>query len=114
MAAYFKEPMNLAAEHCQPCKNGEGKLSAPEAMLLVAEVEEWTFFPDRIEKRWDFKNFTQALALVAHISEVAHKENHHPEIRFGWGFVEVILYTHAVGGLTRNDFILAAKIDARG
>lgn len=104
--------MSLALETCQPCRRGEGKLSAPEAMVLMGEVEDWTFYPDRIEKRWDFKNFKAALALVAAISEVAHYADHHPEIRFGWGFVEVVLFTHSVGGLTRNDFILAAKIDA--
>lgn len=104
--------MNLADETCSPCRNGEGKLASNEAMVLMGEVPSWTFYPDHIEKRWDFKNFTQALALVATVSEVAHKADHHPEIRFGWGFVEVLLQTHSVGGLSRNDFIVAAKIDA--
>lgn len=104
--------MTLAHETCQPCKTGEGKLSAPDAMVLMGELDDWTFYPDRIEKRWEFKGFKKPLALVAHIAEVAHKQNHHPDIHFGWGYVEVVLQTHAVGGLTRNDFILAARIDA--
>jgi 4a-hydroxytetrahydrobiopterin dehydratase len=104
--------MNLATEQCKPCRKGEGKLTSSEAMMLMGELEDWTFYPDRIEKRWNFKNFTRALALVATISEIAHQQDHHPEIRFGWGFVEVVMNTHSVGGLSRNDFILAARIDA--
>lgn len=79
--------------------------------MLMGELEDWTFYPDHIEKRWDLKNFTQALALVAKIADIAHREDHHPEIRFGWGYVEVVLNTHSVSGLSRNDFIVAAKID---
>lgn len=104
--------MDLAEEQCVPCRKGEGKLTSGEAMVLMGEVPDWTFFPDRIERRWEFKGYKRALALVAAIAEIAHKVDHHPEIRFGWGYVEVVLNTHSVGGLTRNDFILAAKIDA--
>jgi 4a-hydroxytetrahydrobiopterin dehydratase len=104
----------LANEQCVPCRDGSGKLEPPEALLLTGEIDGWTFFPKRIEKRWEFKNFKDALALVAHIAQVAHVQDHHPEIRFGWGFVEVVMFTHAVGGLTRNDFIVAAKIDRFG
>jgi 4a-hydroxytetrahydrobiopterin dehydratase len=101
--------MSLTDERCKPCKKGEGKLTSSEAVTLMGELDDWIFYPDRIEKHWKFKNFTQALALVAHISEVAHREDHHPEIRFGWGYVEVVLNTHSIGGLSRNDFIVAAK-----
>lgn len=104
--------MNLTAEKCKPCRKSEGKLSGQDAMMLMGELDDWTFYPERIEKRWKFKNFTRALALVAKISEIAHREDHHPEVRFGWGYVEVTLNTHSVGGLSRNDFIVAAKIDA--
>jgi len=105
--------MKLTDEGCKPCKKGEEKLTSNEAVTLMGELDDWVFYAERIEKRWEFKNFTQALALVAHISEVAHREDHHPEIRFGWGFVEVVLNTHSISGLSRNDFIVAAKIDAR-
>jgi 4a-hydroxytetrahydrobiopterin dehydratase len=104
--------MQLAAERCRPCRKGEGKLSSSEAMVLMGELQDWTFYPDRIEKRWQLKNFTDALALVAQVAEIAHREDHHPEIRFGWGYVELVMNTHSVGGLSRNDFIVAAKIDA--
>ena len=104
--------MALATEYCKPCRTGEGKLTSTEAIALVGELDDWTYFADRIEKRWEFKNFSQAFALVNSIAALAEHEDHHPEIRFGWGFVEVVLATHSAGGLTRNDFILAAKIDA--
>lgn len=106
--------MDLVSERCKPCKTGEGKLSSSEAMMLMGELEDWIFYPDRIEKRWDFKGFKKPLGLVAKIAEIAHKQQHHPDIHFGWGYVEVVLTTHAAGGLTRNDFIVAANIDAVG
>jgi 4a-hydroxytetrahydrobiopterin dehydratase len=104
--------MHLAEEQCQPCRKGEGKLTSGEAMVLMGELEDWTFYPDRIEKRWQFKGYKRALELVATVAAIAHAQDHHPEIRFGWGYFEVVLNTHSVGGLSRNDFIVAAKIDA--
>ncbi len=104
--------MELKQEQCKPCKTGEGRLASGEAMVLMGELDDWIFYADRIEKRWDFKGFKKPLGLVAKIAEIAHKEQHHPDIHFGWGYVEVVLTTHAAGGLTRNDFIVAAKIDA--
>ena len=104
--------MNLTAEKCKPCRKGEGKLSGQDAMMLMGELDDWTFYPDRIEKRWEFNNFRRALRWVATIAKIADEEDHHPDIHFGWGYVELVLNTHSVGGLSRNDFILAAKIDA--
>ncbi len=104
--------MNLAKESCTPCRSGEGKLSPQRALELLGELDHWVFYPDRIEKRWEFKNFAAALALVNRIGSVAEAQNHHPDIHFGWGYVEVVLTTHRAGGLTMNDFIVAARIDA--
>lgn len=104
--------MQLATQICQPCRTGESKLTSAEAIELVGELDDWTYFPDRIEKRWEFKGFKRPLALVANIAEIAHQQNHHPDIRFGWGYVEVVLTTHSISGLSRNDFIVAARIDA--
>ncbi len=103
--------MTIANETCKPCKTGEGKLTSGEAMMLMGELEDWTFYPDRIEKRWEFKGFKKALQIVATVAEIAHQQQHHPDFHFGWGYVELVLCTHSVGGLTRNDFIVAAKID---
>lgn len=104
--------MTLAQETCKPCRTGEGKLNSQQALLLMGELNDWTFYPDRIERRWNFKNFASALTFVNRISSVADAQNHHPDIHFGWGYVEVVLTTHSAGGLTMNDFIVAARIDA--
>lgn len=65
-----------------------------------------------IVREWKFSDFTLALKAVDAIGAIAETEGHHPDIRFGWGYLEVTLYTHAIDGLFRNDFVMAAKIDA--
>ncbi len=104
--------MRLIDESCVACKKGEGKLTSEAAIVLLGELDNWIFYTDRLEKRWEFKNFAGALAFVNRIGAVAEAQKHHPDIHFGWGYVELIITTHSVGGLSRNDFILAAKIDA--
>jgi 4a-hydroxytetrahydrobiopterin dehydratase len=106
--------MSLSNESCIPCKKGEGKLTSEQAIVLLGELDNWVFYPDRIEKRWELKNFAQALAFVNAVGVIAEAQDHHPDVHFGWGYVELIVATHSVGGLSRNDFILAAKIDAIG
>lgn len=103
--------MDLAIESCKPCRTGEGRLSSAEAVVLLGELHDWTLYPDHIHKQLRFKNFVAALAYVNAIGALAEKAGHHPDITFGWGYVELRLATHSAGGLTRNDFILAAKID---
>lgn len=66
----------------------------------------------RLRRAWSFPDFASALAFTVRVGAVAEREDHHPELRLAWGRVEVELSTHVVGGLTDNDFILAAKLDA--
>jgi 4a-hydroxytetrahydrobiopterin dehydratase len=106
--------MELTKERCTPCRTGEGKLTSEQAVELLGELKDWIFYTSRIEKRFEFKNFKQALAFVNAVGAIAESDQHHPDIHCGWGYVELVLSTHSVGGLTRNDFILAAKIDAIG
>lgn len=105
----------LAKETCVPCKKGEGRLDAREAEGLLKTIDGWTFSNSpngqSIEKSFNFKNFSEALAFVNRIGPVADEQGHHPDITFGWGYVIVVLTTHDVLGLSRNDFIVAAKID---
>lgn len=79
----------------------------------LAALPEWSLSTEgtAIHRRWKFKNYTQALDFVVRISDIAEGENHHPDIAFGWGFADVSLTTHSIGGLHRNDFIIAAKIN---
>ena len=110
-AAAARTPMNVT---CRPdsegCAHAE-KLAAAEALALLGDLDNWVYYPDRIEKRFAFKNFKQALAFVKKVGAVAESLNHHPDIHFGWGYAEIVTTTHAVGGLTRNDFALATEID---
>ena len=64
-----------------------------------------------MEKKFNFKNFIESQKFVNRISEIAELENHHPDILFGWGYAKILITTHAIEGLSENDFILAAKID---
>ena len=76
-------------------------------------VKGWELSPDAksISKGFTFKNFAEALVFVTKVGSLAESESHHPDITFGWGYAEITSFTHAIDGLSENDFILAAKID---
>jgi 4a-hydroxytetrahydrobiopterin dehydratase len=105
--------MTLSARHCIPCKDGTPALPGPKAAALAKDLPGWAIASDGkwLIKKYKFKNFVEALAFVNKVGEVAEAEQHHPDIRVGWGYVEIHLQTHAAGGLHENDFILAAKIE---
>ena len=88
-------------------------LFKPQAEELLQQVRSWTFSPDakKISREFIFKNFAEALAFANKIGTIAEEEGHHPDLTVSWGKVGVSLSTHAIGGLSENDFILAAKID---
>jgi 4a-hydroxytetrahydrobiopterin dehydratase len=105
--------MGLAKEACVPCRAGEDRLSEVEALMLLVELPKWKLVADgaAIRRRFRFENFVEALAFVNGLGELAEAQNHHPDIAFGWGYAEVTFTTHATGGLHRNDFVMAAKVD---
>ncbi len=84
-----------------------------EATALLTHLNGWTLAKDfkKLSKKFKFKNYVEAMAFADKITPVAESEGHHPDLSIGWGRVEVELTTHAIGGLSENDFILAAKID---
>lgn len=88
-------------------------LTLQEAQNFLKEVPMWTLSPDakKISKTFKFKDFAEALAFTNAVGEIAEAEGHHPDIELKWGKVGIELTTHAIGGLSVNDFILAAKID---
>lgn len=104
----------LRAEHCKPLKGPEHALPAGEADRLLALLPGWSLAPDRsdIRKEYKFKDFTAALAFVNALGWIAERENHHPDLELGWGRCRVRFSTHDVGGISRNDFICAAKTEA--
>jgi 4a-hydroxytetrahydrobiopterin dehydratase len=102
----------LAAAHCEACEPGTPPLPEPEAAELSAQVPDWRREGTRaLRREFSFPNFRDAFGFAARAALAAEAENHHPEIDVGWGRAAFELTTHAASGLTRNDFILAAKID---
>jgi len=99
---------------CVPCEGGVPKLTPEEAAQQNAQVEGWTVMgdPDRISKNWTVKNFVAGMAFFEKVMQLAEEEGHHPDLHLvGYRNVTIDIWTHAVGGLSLNDFILAAKID---
>ena len=107
----------LRGAKCVPCEGGVPKLSREQAEARIGVVEGWTLSEDAdgIEKRYDTGDFVTALAFVNRVGLLAEADGHHPDLHLtGYRHAEVVLSTHAIGGLSENDFILAAKIDALG
>lgn len=106
--------MKLSQKVCTACHNDVPALSDKEAAALLGELSGWAISEDKkwLVKHYKFRNFVKALAFVNAVGNVAEAENHHPDIALGWGYADVRLQTHHIGGLHENDFIVAAKIDA--
>jgi 4a-hydroxytetrahydrobiopterin dehydratase len=104
--------MELAKRQCVPCRSDTPRLTGEALAALRSELGgDWEVAEDRLRKTFRFPDFVSALAFVNRIGEVAEREAHHPDIGLAWGRVSLEIWTHAVGGLSENDFILAAKID---
>lgn len=106
---------DLARKHCSPCEGDVERLSPEEIQRLAARVPLWKVMPtaDRIRREWRVKDFATALDFFQRVGEIAEREGHHPDLHLtGYRNVAIEIWTHAARGLTENDFILAAKIDA--
>lgn len=103
----------LAQKKCLPCEGGVTALARHEADHLASQVPEWKLSDDRvrISRIFLFSTFMNAIDFITKIAALAEQENHHPEIKISYRKVTVILTTHAVHGLSENDFVIAAKID---
>jgi 4a-hydroxytetrahydrobiopterin dehydratase len=102
-------------KHCKPCEGGMAALSKSEAVSLHQTIETWELSEKQISKSYLFKNFAKAMEFVNRVAAIAESEGHHPDLLIhDYKKVKITLWTHAVGGLTENDFILAEKIDALG
>lgn len=104
---------DLAKKKCVACEGGVAPLNRVEAEVLLQQLRGWTLADDAktISKTFAFKNFAEALAFVNKVGAIAEAEGHHPDIELSWGKAAIALTTHAIGGLSENDFILAAKVD---
>lgn len=110
----YTDVMDLTQKHCAPCEGGVFPLARQESEPLMVQVPQWKLADDylSISRMFTFKDFADALVFTDKIGALAEEEGHHPDIALSWGKVNVHLTTHAIGGLSENDFILAAKIDA--
>jgi 4a-hydroxytetrahydrobiopterin dehydratase len=105
--------MALAREHCEACTGATPTVTGAELEALRAELSPaWEVRSDRLFRHLAFKDFAGAFSAATHVGLIAEAEGHHPDLCLGWGRLDIELTTHAVKGLTRNDFILAARIDA--
>lgn len=105
---------DLTDKVCIPCQGGIPALSIDAATLLLKKTPGWSLKGNgsKLYRSFKFDNFEMALAFVNKIGALAEKEGHHPDLEFGWGYVNTVVYTHKINGLHENDFILAAKINA--
>ena len=107
---------DLLNKKCVPCEGGDVPFDISEIHKYQKKVDDWDVKKNTnevylLEKNFIFKNFIESQDFINKVSEISENENHHPDISFGWGYAKIIITTHAIEGLSENDFILAAKID---
>lgn len=104
---------DLSTKRCKPCEGGVPALESGEAKKLLEKIPGWSLdgITGRISRMFSFKNYYETIAFVNAIAWLSHRENHHPDLEVGYNRCIVHYTTHAVKGLTENDFICAAKIN---
>ena len=107
---------DLLDKNCVPCEGGILPLDMSEIYKYQKKVDGWSITKNEkkvysLEKNFVFKNFISSQNFIIKVGEISEQENHHPDISFGWGYAKILITTHAIEGLSENDFILAAKID---
>ncbi len=104
--------MKLSEKRCIPCEGGVPPFTKNQALKYLRELKRgWKIEDNRLEKEFKFKNFVQSMGFANQVALIAQAEDHHPEMEISYSKVEIELTTHSIGGLSENDFILAAKID---
>ena len=103
---------DLARKKCRPCEGGVAPLTAEQARAMLKGLDGWALDGAMIAKTYRFKDYHETIAFVNAAAWVSHREDHHPEMLVGYGQCRVSYITHAIEGLSENDFICAAKLDA--
>ena len=105
--------IDLKNQKCLACSGNTPVLNDIQISENLAKLENWSVNDEQkmIFKKFNFKTFKQALNFINKVGELADKEGHHPDVSLGWGYSLIMLHTHAIKGLSINDFIMAAKID---
>ena len=107
---------DLTKKKCVPCEGGLIPFDVSEIHKYQKKVDGWDVIKNEnniffLFKKFNFKNFLDSQSFINHVGKISEDEGHHPDILFGWGYAEIKITTHAIEGLSENDFILAAKID---
>jgi 4a-hydroxytetrahydrobiopterin dehydratase len=102
----------LAKRKCKPCEGGAPPYSAQQAKEMLKSLKGWIVEDGKLVKLYPFTNYYQTMAFVNALAWISHREDHHPDLAVGYNKVRVEYSTHAIGGLSENDFICAAKADA--
>ena len=103
---------DLSKGKCKPCEGGVPPLTDAEVKANLSQLDGWEVINGAIAKTYNFKNYYETMAFVNAAAWVSHREDHHPDMEVGYNKCRVCYITHAIGGLSENDFICAAKIDA--
>jgi 4a-hydroxytetrahydrobiopterin dehydratase len=105
--------VDLSRKHCAPCEGGVSALTPEQVQSYLDELPDWKLTADgKIRREWRAKNFLAGLEFFNRVGKLAEDEGHHPDLHLvGYRNLAIELWTHALGGLSENDFILAAKID---
>jgi 4a-hydroxytetrahydrobiopterin dehydratase len=103
----------FASKSCVPCRGGIPPFTEAQARELLENTPDWSLQEKgtRLTRRFEFEDFKKAIEFVNRVAEIAEAEGHHPDFAIHWNRVDLVLWTHKIGGLHENDFILAAKID---
>ena len=109
---------DLLKKKCVPCEGGAIAFDISEIHKYQKKVDGWEVIKNEkniysLEKKFNFKNFIESQKFVNEVGRLSEEEGHHPDIHFGWGYAKINIMTHAIEGLSENDFILAAKIDEK-
>lgn len=102
---------DLSQRHCLPCEGGVPPLNEDECARHLAGLPGWTLAGQHIARQFTFRDHHEAVAFVNAVAWISHREDHHPEITLGYRDVRVTYWTHAIDGLSENDFICAAKVN---
>jgi len=107
---------DLVKKKCVPCEGEVIPFDITEIHKYQKKVDGWDILKNEknifhLFKKYDFKNFIESQIFINKVGEISENEGHHPDISFGWGYAKIKITTHAIEGLSENDFILAAKID---
>jgi 4a-hydroxytetrahydrobiopterin dehydratase len=103
---------DLVTRKCKPCEGGVPAYGAAQAREMLAQLKGWLLEDRKLVKVYPFANYHHTMAFVNALAWISHREDHHPDLAVGYNQCRVTYWTHAVGGLSENDFICAAKCDA--